>query len=396
MNGVLRGRDRERGTVVMDAAAAVRHLEALGHDEPILIAYHPIARMNPYQSLLYSAAWEHGVGSVPLYDLAELEDLTAFATAAGVRLVLHLHWTNKILESAANQDEARLMLDRFVAQLDRFLARGGTLAWTVHNVLPHGAAMPALEAALQQAIVDRCSVVHVLSAQTPAAASEWFRIPEDKVLHVPHPNYIGAYVDATSRDAARWQLGISPDETVYSLVGAIKPYKGLTQLVDAFDAISRDPGGARRLIVAGLPSREPGVLEFLERCALHPFISLYPTRIAPDDMQLFLRAADLVVLPYLRSLNSGVLMLALSFGVPVVAPAVGSIGEILTPEIGRTFEPGDVDGLVDALRAADALRNPSAREAALRVAREYDAGRLSADFARGVAARVRAPAPTPV
>jgi beta-1,4-mannosyltransferase len=395
VNGVVRGRNRDPGAAVTDAAAAVRHLEGLGHASPILIAYHPIARVNPYQALLYSNGWEHGVAAVPLHDLAELDDLTAFASAAGARLVLHLHWTNKILEEAANQDDGRQLLDRFVARLDRLLARGGSLIWTVHNVLPHGAVMPALEAALQQAIVDRCSVVHVLSANTRASASEWFEIPEDKVLHVPHPNYIGAYVDLVSRDAARWQLGIGPEETVYSLVGAIMPYKGLTQLVDAFDAVSRDPGGARRLLVAGQPSRERGVDEFLERCGPHPFISLYPTRIAGDDMQLFLRAADIVVLPYVRSLNSGVVMLALSFGVPVVTAAVGAMAEIVTPEIGRTFEPGDARGLADALRAADALRNVTAREAALRVAREFDPARLSADFARGVAARVGAGATTP-
>ena len=396
MNGELRGRTPEPGRVVGDAAAALRHLEALGHGEPILLAYHPIARMNPYQALLYSRVWEHGLAAVPLFDLAELDDLVSFARSAGARLVLHLHWTNKILEATPDADAARAALDRFVATLDRFLAGGGHLAWTVHNVLPHGATMPALEAALQQAIVDRCSVVHVLSANAPAAVAEWFRIPADKVLHVPHPNYIGAYADSISRDAARWELGLSPDETVYALLGAIKPYKGLAQLLDAFEIVSRRDGGTRRLVVAGMPSREPGVDEFLERCALHPFISLYPRKIPGEDMQVFVRAADVVVLPYLRSLSSGVLMLALSFGVPVVGPAVGGISEVVTPEIGRTFEPGDEEGLVAALLAADELRTPAAREAAMRVARNYDPARLSADFARGVAGRIRAPAPTPV
>lgn len=402
MNGELRTRSPERGRgpepgrVAGDAVAALRHLEALGHDQPILIAYHPIAPVNPYQALLYSRLWEHGLAAVPLYDLAELDDLASLAASAGARVVLHLHWTNKILEAAPDADAARAALERFVATLDRFLAAGGHLIWTVHNVLPHGATMTALEAALQQAIVDRCSVVHVLSANAPAAVAEWFRIPADKVLHVPHPNYIGAYPDSISRDAARWELGLSPDEIVYALLGAIKPYKGLAQLLDAFEIVSRRDGGPRRLLVAGMPSREPGVEEFLERCALHPFISLHPRRIPGEDMQVFLRAADVVVLPHLRLLNSGVLMLALSFGVPVVGPAAGAISELVTPKIGRTFEPGDEEGLVVALLAADELLTPAAREAAIRVARKYDPARLSADFARGVAARIRAPGPTPV
>ena len=38
-----------------DGLAAVRQLDALGADRPILLAYHPVARMNPFQALLYRA-----------------------------------------------------------------------------------------------------------------------------------------------------------------------------------------------------------------------------------------------------------------------------------------------------------------------------------------------------
>ena len=284
----------------------------------------------------------------------------------------------------------------YVYPVDRFIAAGGALAWTVHNTLPHDARMPQLEATLQQAIVDRATIVHVLSANTPHAVAEWFTIPEDRVLHVPHPNYIGAYVDTVSPEAARWELGIPPDDMVYALLGAIMPYKGIDQLIDAFDAaLERDPG-RRRLLVAGGPSSHPEVEAFLRRCVLHPFISLHARKIPGDEMQLFLRAADVAVLPYLRSLNSGVLMLALSFGLPVVAPAVGGIAEVVTPEIGRTFVPGDRESLVAALLAADELRNPEARDAALQAARRYDPTRLSEQFSRGVAERVRSARPAAV
>ncbi|MFL5680050.1 MAG: glycosyltransferase [Chloroflexota bacterium] len=396
MNGELRGRRAEPGRVVADAVAAIRELEALGHHRPILVAYHPIARVNPYQALLYSRAWEHGVAAVPLFDLVELDDLVAVGDATGARLVLHLHWTNKILEGATDPLDARKRLDVFVARLDRFIAAGGAVAWTVHNVLPHGAAMPALEAALQQAIVDRATVVHVMSTNASAEVAEWFTIPADKVLHVPHPNYVGAYVDSISREAARWELDLPPDDTVYALLGAIKPYKGLDQLLDAFGTVSARDRGRRRLVVAGMPSQEPGVAAFLDRCALDPFISLHARRIPGEDMQVFLRASDVAVLPYLRSLNSGVLMLALSFGVPVVAPRVGGIAEVVTPEFGRLYDPGEPNGLLDALAAADELRTPDARAAARRAADAYDPRRISAQFSRGLADRLRTSAGTPV
>ena len=50
-----------------------------------------------------------------------------------------------------------------------------------------------------------------------------------------------------------------------------------------------------------------------------------------DDMELqvFFRAADIAVYPYRKVLTSGSLLLALSFGVPVVVPDVGMTREVL-------------------------------------------------------------------
>ena len=377
----------------MEAAAAIRHAEALGHAQPLLLAYHPIARMNPYQALLYARSWEQGVATFPLIDLNELEAVHAVAEAAGAPFVLHLHWTNTILDAAETEEEARAMLAHFLERLDRLRSRGGHLVWTAHNVLPHDTDRPEVEALLQQGIVDRATAVHVMARNTRDAVAGWFSIPSEKLLHVPHPNYVGAYVDNVTREQARFELDVAADERVYALLGAIKPYKGPELLLDAFDALSERSPAPRRLVVAGPPDRSELVERFIERCELHPFVLLHAGRIPGDDMQLFLRAADLVVMPYVRSLNSGVLLLALSFGVPVVAPAVGGIADVVTPEIARTFAPGDHESLVSALIDAEALCAPAARAAARRVAMEYDAPTLSRDFARGVLARVRQPQP---
>jgi glycosyltransferase involved in cell wall biosynthesis len=125
---------------------------------------------------------------------------------------------------------------------------------------------------------------------------------------------------------------------------------------------------------------------------VHPFVIVHPRTIPADEMQLFLGAADIVVLPYLRSLNSGVLMLAFTFGVPVVAPAVGGMIEVVTPETGRTFDPADEDGLRRALASADELRTPTARAAARAAADRHAPETLSAAFAAAVRERVRTPA----
>jgi glycosyltransferase involved in cell wall biosynthesis len=390
MNGQLRGRSPAAGRVVPDAIAALRTLDGLGHARQVLLAYHPVARLNPYQALLYGQAWRHGVAPVPLFNFDELEAVHAVARAAGQPLVLHLHWTSGVLKAAETDEQARAAADAFLAQLDSFRAAGGQILWTAHNVLPHDTQRPELEAELQQGIVDRATAVHVLTERTAEAAAEWFSIPPDRILHIPHQSYDGAYLDAVSREQARWELGIGPEEVVYALVGAIKPYKGTERLLDAFDALLDRVPGQRRLIVAGKPDADPPTEALLARCELHPFVLLHARTIPAEEMQLFLRAADIAVLPYRRSLNSGVLLLALTFGLPVVAPSIGGIPEVVGPDVARLFDPESDEGLLRALAEADELLTPEARSAARRTAERYDPARLSAEFARAVAERVHA------
>jgi beta-1,4-mannosyltransferase len=395
VNGSFRGRSPARERLVPEVVATLRHLEALGHERPMLLAYHPVARVNPYQALLYRETWQHGIAPLPLYHLDQLDDVHTISRAAGVPLVLHLHWTSSVLWKAASDAEAELAVEAFLDRLDRFRADGGQLVWTVHNVLPHDAQRPELEARLQQGIVDRSTVVHVLTGTTTDAVRDWFTLPEDRLVHVPHQSYAGAYPDAIGREDARWQLGLDPDEVVYVMLGAIKPYKGSERLLDALDRLRVEDPRRRRLVIAGQPDRTGALDAFLDRCELHPNVLLHARTIPAEDMQLFLRAADVAVLPYHRSLNSGVLMLALTFGVPVVAPAVGGIAELVTSAFGRLFEPGSDASLGEALLAADALLTPEAREAARRAAADLHPARVSAEFAQAVRERVLAAAQVP-
>lgn len=376
----LRGRVAGRDRLMRDAVHAVQYLEGNGHERPVLMAYNPVARVNTYSSLMYSRLWQHGIAPLPLIRFTDIDVLLPLLVYQGIRVVLHMQWTSEILRHAETEADAKEKANEFIGLLDRFLGAGGRLTWTVHNVLPHDCRFPHIEATLQQAVADRAWLIHVLNSGTLDATAEWFTIPPKKSVHIPHPHYVGSYPDIVSRDQARYDLGLLPDEVVYAFVGAIKPYKGLEQLLDAFDTV-REDGRPRRLLVAGLPDDEPDTQKLLDRCLLHPYVELRPYLIPDGELQYYLRAADVAVLPYQRSLNSGVLMLALSFGLPVVAPDIPATAEILTEDVARTFRPGDQGSLASALASADELVTPAAREAARRIALKFDPGELAEQFA---------------
>jgi glycosyltransferase involved in cell wall biosynthesis len=370
-NEQIRGRGNRLDAA--DIAAAEAQLRAEGHERPVILLYHQVSD-SPYQPLLYRQAWANGIAPIPLNDLADLARIDP-AIAPGTGRILHLHWVNRVLAGAADPDEARRRLAAATTTLDEAIGAGWSIVWTVHNVLPHDSPLETEEAALRQVIADRAALVHVMVGATAELAAPWFRIPPERTIHVPLPSFRGAYSDLVGRSAARFALRLPGDARVVSLVGGLRPYKGLGLLFDAFEMAVQDHPDLH-LLVAGQPSRSDVIAAFMDRAVAQPNVHLHARMIPSDDMQLFLRASDAVVLPYLRTLNSALLMLALAFELPVIAPELGGIPETVHRSVATLFPAGDVRALAAALGAVRPL-SPETAAIARRISEEHDADRLS-------------------
>ena len=388
MDGKLRGAGQAPGEFTDEAIAALRALTASGR-EPMVLGYHPIARLNPFHALLYQRSWQSGIAAVPMIRDDTIPELTELARL-GFSTVLHLHWLNLVLADSRSAKEARKDREAFLTRLDRYRDAGGRLIWTVHNILPHATRFEDEEARLSADVAERCDVIHTMAAATPEIVAPWYRIPPEKTLQVPHPSYIGAYEDWITREQARHELRVGPDEIVHVVLGAIRPYKGLSELLDAWDAIATD-GTPRRLVIAGGPTEEAGIAELLDRAAAHPSVLLHAGTVARTDVQIYLRAADHAVLPYVRSLNSGALLLALTFGLPAVVPAGGGLAEVVDERFSRSFAIDDPASLVAALRGIETIEPSAARAAALEVAERHAPAIVSERFAEGLRARLDGP-----
>jgi beta-1,4-mannosyltransferase len=258
-------------------------------------------------------------------------------------------------------------------------------------VLPHDTAFPAVDLELRQGVVARADIVHVLSAGTVAAAASLYEIPASKVLHVPHPAYLGVYPDEVSDGDARRHYGLGADDIVFGFVGNLRPYKGLDDLLDAFESITASPPDARRrrLLIAGMPAAGPSIETLLEPARAHPDNVVDARRIPAEELSIPLRAGDVVVLPYRASLNSGALLLALSFGRPVIAAASPHVTETVGSDASITFDPDDHGALVAALSDVDRLLTPEARTAAMATARRFDPDDISRQFATALRERLQ-------
>jgi D-inositol-3-phosphate glycosyltransferase len=99
-----------------------------------------------------------------------------------------------------------------------------------------------------------------------------------------------------------------------------------------------------------------------------------------EETELYFKAADVLILPYTRIFQSGVLFLAYSFGLPVIAADVGSLKEeIVEGKTGFVFKPqnsSDLASVISKYFESELFRNLETRRAEIK---EYANERYSWD-----------------
>ena len=172
-----------------------------------------------------------------------------------------------------------------------------------------------------------------------------FRVREDKISVIPFGiNNTVPKTDLTSGEAKRI-LGISDSDKTLLFFGNIAPYKGLEYLVSALmELLNKDR--SYRLIIAGRPKGSQDywkqINEGTARGGVRDRIIQRIGYIPDDETELFFKAADVLILPYTRVFQSGVLFLGYSFGLPAIVADVATLKqEIIEGQTGFAFKPQD-------------------------------------------------------
>jgi len=273
-------------------------------------------RLNPYNFLLYSAIRGRG---------ATVDEVTPHRVVRARHDVVHLHWPEYYFTARwLGMAVAKTVL--LVVALWRLRVRRVRIVWTVHNLSGHEPRHRRLEAAMWAWFAGRVDGYIALSVSGRDAAIERFPILAERPgFVIPHGHYRGEYPDELDRTAARARLGLPATTAVIAFVGAIRAYKNVPALVRA----ARDlPGDEWRLLVAGDPASGDLERQITAAAAGDTRIRLDLAFVPRADVQLYLRAADLVVLPYAEVLHSGSALLALSFERPVLVPNQGAMAEL--------------------------------------------------------------------
>lgn len=255
--------------------------------------------------------------------------------------VLHIQWPEALYNWKSPQPWEVVRLEYVLEEW----SSKACIVTTVHNYEPHN--IENYERLYRLVYQASDGIVHL-----GEASRDWFFDQYDfasKKHHaiIPHGNYT-CFPNHVAPAEARNRLDLSPDDYVCLCFGKIRDHSERALLVEAFDRLS---GWRKKLVIAGggavpLPSSH-SFQHWRIRC--DPRLRIHDDWIPDEDVQLYLNAADVMVIPRNGVLNSGNVALGFTFGRTVVGPDEGVIGEVLRKTGNPTYEPGNAQALAEAL-----------------------------------------------
>ena len=206
--------------------------------------------------------------------------------------IFHILWNNKFE-----------WFDRTVLMLYYRLV-GKKVVMTVHNV---NAAKRDSRDNLANRITLRVQyrLAHHLFVHTERMKGELradFRIPEKKVSVIPFGINSTLPTTAISSVEARRRLGLLPTERVVLFFGQIAPYKGLEFLVAALSRLIPSLPDVKLVITGkvkkGFEDYWKSIQTEISRPGLQDRVIARIQHIPDEDVEMYFKAADVLVLPY--------------------------------------------------------------------------------------------------
>lgn len=300
------------------------------------VIFTPFTTENPYQKLLAESLKPLGIDV--LYSRIFPNVFWLWRNRKNTQ-VIHVHWPSNLYRMGKLTP-----VRSFVFLIRSVFARllGYRLVWTVHNVVPHESTTPNLDIFFRRFLVRYChGVIGHCEYALREIERRFGRLKKSVVI--PHGHYIDSYPEPPDRDSARQQLGVQKDSFVFLVFGQLRDYKGIDHLLDQMILLDME----LTLIVAGRGSIGNSVQDKARSSKVD--LRIFCEFIPDEKVPVFFAAADVMVAPYSDILTSGAVILGLSMGKPIVAPAIGCLPELTNDGSGFLYDPAEVDGLLTAL-----------------------------------------------
>ena len=240
------------------------------------------------------------------------------------------------LFSLINKNKLRIIHYQFFRRKEDILLllllklTGTKIVYTAHNVLPHERTRIDFYLYKLVYLVVNEIIVHSESIKNKLIYT--FKISHKKINVIHHGNFdIYLPQKDISKSEARIKLNLIENDDIILFFGYIREYKGLDILLKAF-SIATQKNPRLKLIIAGSPASLELKEKYTQMIESHNFkgrIICEFSFIPSENIAIYFKASDLVVLPYREIDHSGIVHLSYSFARPILATNVGDFSEII-------------------------------------------------------------------
>jgi len=314
------------------------------------VAFFPAVKSmsgNPYWPMLAAGLEKNGVYLE--YDTPERFGLKWLFRNRRRIHIIHLHFIQPLYSSNTIL-KIFILFVLFLSNMILARVFGYRSVFTLHNLEPTFQRKPAwldylghwIAANLSERVIVHCNEARRLLAKRYGRRKG--------VFFVDHPNFIDYYPNTITKELARNKLNLPANSIVFVFFGGIRPNKGIETLIQAFLKLKSEN---IRLVIAGKETRPgPYAQSLIEMGSGDNRISFHIEYIPDEEIQVFMNAADIVVLPFAKILTSGSANLAISFARPVIAPRMGCLPELVETDSGWLFEPDNTKSLIVVMQNA--------------------------------------------
>jgi glycosyltransferase involved in cell wall biosynthesis len=229
----------------------------------------------------------------------------------------------------------------FLAIINR-ITTGAKLVFEMHETIDtlEASILPVRVYArlMAKLLISQADSLVVHSNAVKKQVAQAYHINDSRIAVIPHGPY-DVYYKHIDKSMAREYLEIKESFTILCF-GMIRKYKGVPYLVEAFNRLPREVALSSRLVIAGEDWGDETSLGSMIDSSPYEQQITYRDGFVPDSMvPQYFCAADVVVLPYLRTAGSGVANIAMAYGRPVVTSNLDTMRECLAGYAGAVFVP---------------------------------------------------------
>ncbi len=277
--------------------------------------------------------------------------------------VIHIQWPEEFSDWKIPDSRE---FERIQTSLKRW-ARKSKILITVHNLYPHGYEKNPIFRNLYGFFYRNASLISYFSESAKMLVNQEYpdTIKKPNIVHGLF-NYDRLLSGSGDVRKARLGLGFDHSEFVVLVFGRLRSWHEVSLLRKAF---SLCPVRKKRLLMAGRyfeigPLWRQRMRRFRWTTWLKTHGAVIVNGYVPDDdVHRYLEACDVVVVPRIHDLSSGIVPLAMTFSKTVVAPRHGAFVDYLGGTNNPLYESGNPESLSSALvRAWEADRDTIGRD----------------------------------